>query len=144
MIKVVRHTGIVVNDLDKMSNFYRELGFVNFSQDIEKGEFIDQVTGLKHTNLEWVKLKAPDGYLLELLKYHSHPKDLMEARASANELGCSHLAYTVEDIETTCQKILDAGGSIGNIPATSLNGRFKVAYCYDPEGVIMEIVEEVK
>jgi predicted enzyme related to lactoylglutathione lyase len=144
MIKAVRHTGIVVDDLDKMSNFYRALGFIDFSQAIEKGDFIDQVTGLKHANLEWVKLKAPDGYLLELLKYHSHPKDLMEISSCANDLGCSHVAYTVENIEITCQKIVDAGGSIGNIPATSLNGRVKVAYCYDPEGVIMEIVEEVK
>ena len=144
MIKAVRHTGIVVDDLDKMSNFYRALGFIQFSQDLENGDFIDQVTGLKDTNLEWVKLKAPDGSLLELLKYHSHSKHLIQLKANANDLGCSHIAYTVDDIEIACRQIIEAGGSIENIPATSNNGRVKVAYCYDPEGVIMEIVEEVK
>ena len=72
MIKSVRHTGVVVRDLEKAANFYRALGFIDSNQAIEEGKFIDQVTGLINTKLEWIKLKAPDGYLLELLQYHSH------------------------------------------------------------------------
>ena len=74
MIKAVRHTGIVVRDLEKSVEFYCALGFVEDDRATEEGEFIDAVVGLKNTKLEWVKLKAPDGYLLELLQYHSHPE----------------------------------------------------------------------
>jgi len=145
MIKSVRHTGIVVEDLEKMSDFYIALGFTNFSKAVEEGEFIDKVTGLIKTKLEWIKLKSPDGYLLELLKYHSHPdSNYIATNANAYDMGCSHLAYTVDNIEIARQKIIDAGGSVGDSPALSSNGKFKVAYCHDPEGVIIEIVEEVR
>jgi predicted enzyme related to lactoylglutathione lyase len=143
MIVNVRHTGIVVTDLPRAVSFYSELGFIEFSRDIESGEFIEQVTGMKDARLEWVKLKAKDGYLLELLQYHSHPGSSSLDVALANQLGCSHLAYTVEDIDAACQQILRAGGSLVNPPAISANGKVKVAYCHDPEGVLMEIVQEL-
>jgi catechol 2,3-dioxygenase-like lactoylglutathione lyase family enzyme len=143
MIKAVRHTGIVVNDLNLMTNFYKKLGFKDYLKNIEEGEFIDQVTGLDQVSLEYTKLKSPDGFILELLKYHSHPQDKQIQTSLSNNLGCSHVAYTVEDINYAIEKIINSGGSICNSPATTYDGKHKVAYCYDPEGVIMEIVEEV-
>ena len=71
MIKGFRHTGIVVNNLEKVCNFYVSLGFSIKSQALEKGTFIEQVTGLKNVNLKWIKMDLPDGTLLELLKYDS-------------------------------------------------------------------------
>ena len=52
MIKNIRHTGIVVNNLELMTNFYIALGFSKFVSGNEQGEFIDSVTGLKNVNLE--------------------------------------------------------------------------------------------
>jgi len=141
MILNVRHTGIVVRDLEIMAKFYRELGFIDDNRDTETGIFIDQVTGLKKVKLEWIKMKSPDGFLLELLQYHSHPikKDISDA--DSNQLGCSHIAFTVKDITNTCIHIKQAGGSVVNQPAISSNGKVKVAYCHDPEGVLLELVE---
>ena len=90
MIKAVRHTGVVVRDLEKSTEFYCALGFVEDNQAIEEGDFIDTVVGLQNVKLEWVKLKAPDGYLLELLQYHSHPEQKEIAKQRSNQLGCSH------------------------------------------------------
>ena len=39
MIKAVRHTGIVVRNLDESVKFYRALGFVEDNRDIEEGVF---------------------------------------------------------------------------------------------------------
>ncbi|GAA0366723.1 hypothetical protein GCM10009092_33840 [Bowmanella denitrificans] len=141
MIIDVRHTGIVVSDLPRAVAFYSALGFVEFSRDVETGAFIEQVTGIDGVRLEWVKLKAQDGYLLELLQYHSHPDTPSTRTAPSNQLGCSHLAYSVADIVLACQKIIEAGGSCVNPPAISPNGKAKVAYCHDPEGVLMEVVQ---
>lgn len=63
--------------------------------------------------------------------------------SKSNELGCSHLAYTVHDINISCKKIILGGGSIKNDPVISPNGKVKVAYCHDPEGVLIELVEEL-
>lgn len=141
MIKSVRHTGIVVRDIEKAANFYRALGFIDYKKATEKGEFIDQVTGLKDTKLEWIKLQTKDGFLLELLQYHSHFQSEAITNQKPNKFGCSHMAFTVESIEKTCKLINQMGGSITNTPALSPDKKVKVAYCHDLEGVLMEIVE---
>jgi len=143
MIKSFRHTGIVVRDLEKAANFYRSIGFVDYLTAIERSDFIDQVTGLKNANLEWIKLKAPDGYLLELLKYHSHNEDKAILNQSSFTLGISHIAFTVEDIDEMSNLILMNGGSVVNPPALSPDKKVKVLYCHDLEGVLLEIVEEL-
>ena len=141
MIKNIRHTGIVVSDLEKMATFYRKLGFKEESREVEKGEFIEQVVNISEVKIEWIKLRSPDGFQVELLQYLSHPKELSKNKSKSNDLGCSHIAYTVDDAETACKKIALAGGSVINLPAIAPNGKVKVAYCHDPEGVLMEIVE---
>ena len=141
MIKAVRHTGIVVRNLKKSVEFYLALGFVKNNRDMEEGVFIDTVVGLQNTKLEWVKLKAPDGYLLELLQYHSHPEQESITKQKSNQLGCSHLAFSVNDINTVCEKIEKIGGSMVNPPMLTIDKKVKVAYCHDNEGNLMEIVE---
>lgn len=143
MIKNVRHTGIVVHDLESMAKFYRLLGFVDENRAIEEGSFIEQVVDLTDVKVEWIKMRSPDGYLLELLQYHTHPNVPRKDKAKSNDLGCSHMAFTVNDIERAREEIVKAGGSIGNPPATTSNGKVKVAYCHDPEGVLIELVEEI-
>ena len=96
---------------------------------------------MQNVKLEWVKLKAPDGYLLELLQYHSHPEQKEIAKQRSNQLGCSHLAFSVDDIDTVCEKIEEIGGSIVNPSALTNDKKVKVAYCHDNEGNLMEIVE---
>ena len=141
MINSVRHTGIVVRDLEKAVTFYKALGFIDFNQSLEKGKFIDQVTGLPNVKLQWVKLKSPDGYLIELLKYHSHLESKDISLQKSNKLGCSHMAFGVTNIKKTCEIIEKIGGSIVNPPAIDNNKKVKVAYFHDLEGVLMEIVE---
>jgi len=141
MINSVRHTGIVVRDLEKAVKFYRALGFIDLNQAVEEGKFIDQVTGLSSVKLEWVKLKSPDGFLLELLKYHSHLESKDVHLQKSNKLGCSHMAFGVDNIKKTCEIIEKMGGSIVNPPAIDDYKKVKVAYCHDLEGVLMEIVE---
>jgi len=141
MIKVVRHTGIVVRDIEKSTDFYCALGFVKDNQAIEEGNFIDTIVGLQNTKLEWVKLKAPDGYLLELLQYHSHPESTEITQQKSNKLGCSHMAFSVDNIDRICEKIEQLGGFVINPPALTNDKKIKVAYCHDLEGVLMEIVE---
>ena len=146
MIKDIRHTGIVVKDIEKSLRFYRDfLGLKVFSEDKEKGSFIEKLVGIDDVELKWVKLKTPDGNLVELIEYISHPYNITSLNdSSANKTGCPHLAFTVDDIE----KFYDAYKSMGyrsiNPPALSLNGKVKVMYCFDPDEVILEFVEEIK
>ena len=142
MITKIRHTGIVVRDLEKAAQFYGQLGFVLWKREIESGPFLDQVVGIADAIVETAKMKAPCGSMIELLQYHSHPLCKKIEPQPSNHLGCSHLAFTVTSIEEALATIQSAGGSLVNKPALAPNSQVQVAYCHDLEGNLLEIVEE--
>jgi len=143
MILNKRHTGLVVRNLTKEIEFYEALGLSVSKRRTEEGEYIEKLVGIPNVILDWAKLEAPDGSILELIKYErGEDKSSIELR-SANTLGCSHVAYGVTDIEATCRNIIDQGGMVIGIPQLTDDGSVKVVYCYDPEGILIELVEEL-
>ncbi len=145
MVLNIRHTGLVVNNLEKFISFYEGLGLKLISRMIEKGDYIDNLVNLKNVKLEWAKLALPDNSVIELLKYHSHPESIKPNYSqNANRIGFSHIALTVSNIKQTIEYICSRGGAIKNKYQTSPDGKVKVVYCYDIEGNILEIVEELK
>ena len=143
MIKNLRHTGIVVNNLEKCISFYLNLGFYEVSREVETGEYIDSLVGLKNVKLECAKLALKENITLELLKYHSHPYKNNDLPRLSNRVGCSHIALTVSNILECFKLISENGGGAINKIQTSPDGKVKVVYCYDPEGNIIEVVEEL-
>ena len=145
MVVNTRHTGFVVLDLDKFIKFYEGLGLKLKSRMIEEGDYIDKLVCMKNVKLEWAKLSLPDGSLIELLKYENHiePSHCDRELQLSNRLGCSHIALTVTNIEEAIEFICSSGGSIKNKYQISPDGKVKVAYCYDLEGNILEIVQEL-
>ena len=142
-VQSIRHTGIVVRNLDQAVAFYEALGFKTWKRELEQGQFLETVVGLKNVRVETAKLNAPCGALLELLEYHSHPVQMEISPQSSNKLGCSHIALTVGSIDEALECVQNQGGSLVNPPSTAPNGKVRVAYCHDPEGNLMEFVEEL-
>jgi catechol 2,3-dioxygenase-like lactoylglutathione lyase family enzyme len=137
----VRHTGIVVSDLPRALAFYRDLlGLVIVKELEESGEYIDRVTGLSKVRVTTVKLAADGGGMIELLKFHSHPVPSRPGRSAA-EPGCSHVAFTVSDLDAEYCRLQAAGVSFHSPPQMAPDGGAKVTYCRDPEGTIVELVE---
>lgn len=145
MVLNTRHTGFVVLDIERFIKFYEGFGLTLVSRMIEVGEYIENLVGLKGVKLEWAKLSLPDGSLIELLQYHTHNEEIQDIiqLQSPNRLGCSHIALTVKNIETAIEYICNSGGAIKNEYQTSPDGKVKVAYCFDIEGNILEIVENL-
>jgi len=138
-----RHTGLVVRDIELSIRFYEALGLKTWRREKENGHFIDTVVGITDVSIEWAKLKCPDGSVVELLQYHSHPDTQPKTVSPSNRLGCSHVAFTVDDIDQTCEEILKLGGSIVNMPIQTSDGNVKLAYCHDRDGILLEIVQEI-
>tara|TARA_A100001388_G_C28738592_1_gene485588 strand:- start:282 stop:713 length:432 start_codon:yes stop_codon:yes gene_type:complete len=141
MIEGIRHTGIVVNNLQKASEFYLALGCKVKAKANEEGRFIEKVTGIKNVNIEWIKMVFDDGNLLELIQYNNPKKEKNLNKQPPNQIGISHIAFNVKNIENFCKNIVELGGSIVNEPAITNNKQFKVAYCHDIEGNLLEVVE---
>jgi catechol 2,3-dioxygenase-like lactoylglutathione lyase family enzyme len=143
MILNIRHTGLVVRDLERSITFYTALGFELWKRELETGLFIETVVGIPEAKLEWAKMHSPDGHLIELLHYHSNADQRPVLRAPSNQLGCSHVAFTVDNISATCKLINQLGGSIVNSPVKCNAEKVSVAYCHDIDGILLELVEEL-
>ncbi len=140
-MKGFRHAGIVVKDLEKALHFYRDLlGFKEVKKNVEKGSYIDTVCGLNNAVVTTVKLAADDNNLIELL-YFSNGAGKTLAAKSLNETGFSHISCTVEDIAAEYERLKQAGIIFISVPKLSPNRYAKVAFCRDPEGNFIELVE---
>ncbi|MEW6055122.1 MAG: VOC family protein [Bdellovibrionota bacterium] len=140
MITHIRHVGIVVSDLEKSLKFYRDLlGFTVHKQAEETGSYLDQMLALEGVRVTTVKMKAPDGNLIELLNFASHRRSHRSRETC--EVGITHFAVTVPDIDDAYQKLRAAGVVFNAPPQRSPDGYAKVTYCKDPDGSFVELVE---
>ena len=143
MMKTIRHIGIVVSDLDKALCFYKDmLGLKVVKDTNEPSDFIDTILSLKNTSLRTVKMEAHDGNLIELLYFKSHPEK--PKKRGITEIGCSHVAFTVENIDELYNKLTKKGVVFNSSPKISPDGYAKVAFCKDPDGTFIELVEVLK
>jgi len=143
-MKTVRHFGIVVTDIEKSLYFYRDLLGLKIKIDaLEKGEFIDNILGLQNVKVRTIKMSADEGAtLVELLFYQSHRANKPGNR-EIFDIGPSHIALTINNLEETYQKLRTENIQFIAPPRVSPNGKAKVAFCYDPDGAPIELVEEL-
>ena len=137
----IRHTGIVVSDMARSMPFYRDLlGMEVWYDEVDDSPFIEILTEVPGARLRAVKLRAPDGVSIELLQYLSHPQDA-PPEGKCCDVGCNHVAVQVEGIDALYERMTEAGIRFHAPPCGVPDGGAKVAYCRDPEGVVVELVQ---
>jgi catechol 2,3-dioxygenase-like lactoylglutathione lyase family enzyme len=143
MIKAIRHIGLVVANLEKAQSFWCEtMGFVVERRMEEAGPHIDAMMGLDGVKVTTIKLAAPDGNLIELLHFSSHP-DEETWLGKPFSTGLTHIALTVENMDETYDRLLQAGVAFPAEPQMSPDGTARVIYATGPEGLLLELVEVV-
>jgi catechol 2,3-dioxygenase-like lactoylglutathione lyase family enzyme len=141
MISAIRHTGLVVADLEGALHFWCDvLGFKVVKQMDESGPHIDAMMGLQDVRVTTAKLAAPDGNLIELLRFHSHPGQ-PRWDGTPYSTGFTHIALTVDDLDQFVSKLTRKGVSFPAPPQLSPDGYAKVIYAKGPEGILLELVE---
>jgi catechol 2,3-dioxygenase-like lactoylglutathione lyase family enzyme len=141
MLLNMRHAGIVVHDMERMLHFWRDVMGLQVVIDFrEEGSYIDTVQALSGVRLRMVKLRAPDGSMIELLHDEAHPTPPPE-RNELCDRGLRHLAFTVADVEAAWETLRDAGCTALSDPVLAPDGRARLFFARDPEGNLMEIVQ---
>lgn len=110
-----------VKNLDESLDFYcNKLGLVELRRsDSEQGRF------------SLIFLAAPGDEEAQIeLTYNWDPEDYGEGR------NFGHVAYRVDDIYTTCQKLMDAGVTINRPPR---DGR--MAFVRSPDNISIELLQ---
>ena len=133
---------IVVEDLEISMRFYRDLlGFRVSKQMEDSGKFISTVLAMNLVTVTTAKMAAPDGQLIELLKFHTHPQN--GNPRGICDIGITHIAFSVDNIDREYEKLVREGISFVSSPQLSPDGFAKVAFCRAPEGTFIELVEEL-
>ncbi len=144
MLKSFFHTGFVVKDIEKSVKFYSEVLGMRIAARMERqGEFIEQVLAFPGAHIKGGFVDMGEGHQLELIQYLSSASG--ENNLNRNDLGASHLAFFVEDLDKFYQETSQKGIRYNNPPASMFdeNGKLarKVAYAQDPDGNWLEFVE---
>ena len=116
------HTMVRVSDLDESLEFYcNKLGLVELKRyDSEAGRFT------------LVFLAAPGDEDAQVeLTHNWDPEEYGEGR------NFGHLAYRVDDIYATCQKLMDAGVTINRPPRDG-----HMAFVRSPDNISIELLQE--
>jgi len=143
MIEHIRHTGIVVMDLDESLQFYtQKMGFVISKRMDESGSFIDKILGFDNLNVTTVKMTLNEGQMIELLDFKTHKTEQLPRRI--NDIGPTHLAFTVSSVDDVYEDFCKDGIEFISLPTLSPDGYAKVAFCKAPEGTYIELVELIK
>lgn len=116
------HTMVRVSDLDESLDFYcNKLGLKEMHRvDIEAARF----------TLVFLAAPGDDEAQVELT-YNWDPGALSGGR------NFGHLAYRVEDIYATCQRLADAGVTINRPPRDG-----HMAFVRSPDGISIELLQE--
>ena len=116
------HTMVRVTDLEASLNFYCELlGLVEVKRkDVPQGRFT------------LVFLSAPGDEDVQVeLTYNWDPEDYDGGR------NFGHLAYAVDDIYASCQRLMDAGVTINRPPRDG-----HMAFVRSPDGISIELLQK--
>ena len=137
----LRHTGIVVTDIEKSIRFYREyFGFEIQKDMVESGAYIDNFCSMKDVKVRTVKMISENESMIELLHFVSHPQK--KNNNQINDIGCSHIALTIKNLDELYDTMKSEGIVFNCVPQIPPDGLAKVTFCKDPDGVFIELVEE--
>ena len=116
------HTMVRVNDLEASLDFYcTKLGLVEQRRvDVEAGRF----------TLVFLAAPGDDDAQVEL----THNWDAEELDEGRN---FGHLAYRVEDIYATCQRLVDAGVTVNRPPRDGY-----MAFVRSPDNISIELLQQ--
>jgi predicted enzyme related to lactoylglutathione lyase len=134
------HVGICVLNMERSFRFYTEaLGFVH-SHTVDAGPPFDKLAEAPDLKLKASFLKR-DGVMIELL-CHERPATIGSAqRRPMNQLGLTHLSFTVTDLAAVTGLIEKHGGFVYS--QTLVHGPLgDMIFCTDPDGTRVELWEK--
>jgi catechol 2,3-dioxygenase-like lactoylglutathione lyase family enzyme len=142
-IQRMDHVGIVVDDLATATAFFVELGLELRGEGPVEGGWVDRVVGLEGVRAEIVMMETPDGHgRVELAKFHAPSGPDGDRHAPANAPGIRHVTFAVDDIDAAITGLRAHGAElVGEVER--YKDSYRLCYIRGPEGIIVELAEEI-
>jgi catechol 2,3-dioxygenase-like lactoylglutathione lyase family enzyme len=142
-IQRMEHVGVVVDDLDAATEFFVHLGLELQGEWQVEGQWVDRIVGLEGVQSEIAIVQTPDGHgRLELTKYHRPSDQSNNGDEQANTPGIRHVSFAVEEIDGIVADLRARGFElVGELEC--YEDRYKLCYVRGPEGIIVELAEQI-
>ena len=142
---IFRHAGIVTKNINSLIDFYQNiLGFKIEKDLIETGTFISSICGIPNTEVRTVKMSLNNVVVLELLDFKNNNEDKLNSRHIMSN-GYTHIALTVDNLDELFVFMKNEKHiEFTTEPLISPDGKAKVTFCRDPDGNLIELVQELK
>jgi lactoylglutathione lyase len=141
MIKSFRHACIVVSDLEKSLEFYRDVIGLKVDKVLTvRGRYPEVLLKRKGAQLTYVKMRGPNQPKESPPVFELHH---WERPRISPRRGYGHISFTVDDLNRDCGRLRALGVKFLSKPVTSPDGKTKLCFGYDPEGNLIEFVEDL-
>ncbi|WP_225730524.1 MULTISPECIES: VOC family protein [unclassified Nocardia] len=135
---------IVVEDIDRVIEFFVELGMELEGKGPVEGRWVERIIGIDDVRQDVAMLRTPDGHgKVELASFHA-PKAIRAEpeNAPANTLGIRRIMFAVDDIDDTIARLRTHGAElVGTVE--QYEQMFRLCYIRGPEGIIVGLSEEI-
>ncbi|NUP60162.1 MAG: VOC family protein [Pseudarthrobacter sp.] len=142
-IQRMDHVGLVVTDMAAATAFFVELGLKPVGNGQVEGAWVDRIIGVEGVRSEITMLETPDGRSrLELSSFHAPATPDGDPQAPANVPGLRHICFAVDHVEDAVSRLKAHGAElVGSIER--YGDVYKLCYVRGPEGIIVELAEEL-
>ena len=142
-LKRLDNVGIVVNDLERTIDFFRELGLELEGRATIEGEWAGRVTGLSDQRVEIAMMRTPDGHgRLELSRFLTPPVIADHRNAPVNALGYLRVMFAVDNIDETLETLRKRGAQlVGEV--VQYEDSYRLCYIRGPEGLLIGLAQEL-
>lgn len=135
--------GIVVNDLEKNKDFWiNTMGLKLHIEALEESPYIDELLDIKDPALKTVKFIDSKGFIIELLKFENYQVGNSWS-GDLKTTGLTHIALTVDNLDELVKVLIKNDYQTLSDINVSPNGKVKVVFVKGPEGLMLELVEEL-
>ncbi len=133
----------MVNDLEKSRDFWiNTLGFKLHIEAKEESPYIDELLAIKDPMLTTVKLIDSKGFIIELLKFENYQVENFWS-GDLKTTGLTHIALTVKNLDELVDIFRKLDYQTISDIKTSPNKKVKVVFVRGPEGIMLELVQEL-
>lgn len=133
----------MVNDIEKTRDFW--INLLGFNLQIEAKEespYIDELLAIKDPSLTTVKLIDSKGFIIELLKFENYQVENSWS-GDLKTIGLTHIALTVDNLDELVEILRKLDHQTLSEIKTSPNKKVKVVFVRGPEGIMLELVQEL-
>lgn len=135
------HSGICVDSIEASLPYFQALGFEpaeNYVLD-EGSEWLATVNEVDGIRLRAQMVRDKEANVIELLKVFDPPCFGPRERRALNQLGLTHLAFWVDDIDAIAAELAARGGSWAEQTRVVMPG-IELYHGADPDGVRIELM----